>query len=209
MVRDNHPAGFFAYFFSFDRFVKGEVERKSALSSLQSAKESILAKEQKISQLEADLKIEREWRQRLQTASVVDKEALAKGKVELTHLQPIAKDYQRIVKENEDHKDRIRQDEKTLEELAAKLSTAKLEIDSLREKTSVLNSWLDDGDVHDCPLCGKDFGLSRRKHHCRHCGGIYCDPCSDNKLVLASSSKPVRVCDNCYPQLLDKMATKN
>lgn len=91
MVRDNHPAGFFAYFFSFDRFVKGEVERKSALSSLQSAKESILAKEQKISQLEADLKIEREWRQRLQTASVVDKEALAKGKVELTHLQPIAK----------------------------------------------------------------------------------------------------------------------
>lgn len=82
---------FLLTFFSFDRFVKGEVERKSALSSLHSAKESILAKEQKISQLEADLKIEREWRQRLQTASVVDKEALAKGKVELTHLQPIAK----------------------------------------------------------------------------------------------------------------------
>ena len=73
------------------------------------------------------------------------------------------KDYQRVVKENEDHKDRILQDEKTLEELAAQLSNAKLEIDSLREKTSVLNSWLDDGDVHDCPLCGKDFGLSRRK----------------------------------------------
>ena len=77
-------------FSSFDRFVKGEVERKSAVSSLQSAKESILAKEQKISQMEADLKIEREWRQRLQTASVADKEALANGKVELTHLQTIA-----------------------------------------------------------------------------------------------------------------------
>ena len=60
------------------------------MSSLQSAKESILAKEQKISQMEADLKIEREWRQRLQTASVADKEALANGKVELTHLQTIA-----------------------------------------------------------------------------------------------------------------------
>ena len=45
-------------------------------------------------------------------------------------------DYQRLTKENESQKDRICQDEKTLEELAAKLSNAKLEIDSLKEKTS-------------------------------------------------------------------------
>ena len=83
-------------------------------------------------------------------------------------------DYQRLVKENEDQKDRICQDEKTLEELAAKLSNAKLEIDSLREKTSVLNSWLDDSDVHDCPLCGKDFGLSRRKVSFHSCFAQLC-----------------------------------
>ena len=76
--------------FFLDRFVKGEVERKCAVNKLSSAKESLLVKEQKISQMEADLKIEKEWRQRLQTTSEADKEALSKQKVEMTHLQTIA-----------------------------------------------------------------------------------------------------------------------
>ena len=76
--------------FFLDRFVKGEVERKSAVNKLSSAKESLLVREQKISQMEADLKIEKEWRQRLQTTSEADKEALSKQKVEMTHLQTIA-----------------------------------------------------------------------------------------------------------------------
>ena len=66
------------------------MERKCAVNKLSSAKESLLVKEQKISQMEADLKIEKEWRQRLQTTSEADKEALSKQKVEMTHLQTIA-----------------------------------------------------------------------------------------------------------------------
>ena len=54
-------------------------------------KETLLTREQKICQLEADLKIEREWRQRLQTTSEADKEALYQQKVEMTHLQTIGK----------------------------------------------------------------------------------------------------------------------
>ena len=42
------------------------------------------------------------------------------------------------------------------------------------------------------------------QHHCRSCGQIFCDPCSDNKLALPSAAKPVRVCDACFPLLLEK-----
>ena len=45
--------------------------------------------------------------------------------------------------------------------------------------------------------------LFHLQHHCRHCGGIYCDSCSANKLPLPSSAKPVRVCDNCYEKLME------
>ena len=49
--------------------------------------------------------------------------------------------------------------------------------------------WEHDEHVLMCKLCIKDFNVARRKHHCRRCGGIYCNECSDNKMPLPSSSK--------------------
>ena len=46
------------------------------------------------------------------------------------------------------------------------------------------------------------FSLS--KHHCRNCGGIFCNSCSDYTMPLPSSAKPVRVCDACYTALLQR-----
>ena len=52
-----------------------------------------------------------------------------------------------------------------------------------------------------CMLCV--FGL-RQKHHCRHCGGIFCGRCSAHSACLPSLgySKRVRICDPCYQTLL-------
>jgi rabenosyn-5 len=38
--------------------------------------------------------------------------------------------------------------------------------------------WVDEELVKLCPQCGKSFGLKRRKHHCRLCGGVLCGDCS-------------------------------
>uniref|UniRef100_A0A2L2YJ81 Rabenosyn-5 n=1 Tax=Parasteatoda tepidariorum TaxID=114398 RepID=A0A2L2YJ81_PARTP len=38
--------------------------------------------------------------------------------------------------------------------------------------------WVADSDVPLCPGCAKSFGLSRRRHHCRLCGGVMCQSCS-------------------------------
>ncbi|XP_014790585.1 rabenosyn-5 [Octopus bimaculoides] len=44
------------------------------------------------------------------------------------------------------------------------------------EKTVV--PWVNDADVPMCPSCARTFIVTRRRHHCRLCGGIVCDRCS-------------------------------
>ncbi|XP_052782035.1 rabenosyn-5-like [Mya arenaria] len=44
------------------------------------------------------------------------------------------------------------------------------------EKSVVM--WTPDSEVKSCRFCGRTFGMTRRRHHCRLCGGIMCDRCS-------------------------------
>ena len=39
--------------------------------------------------------------------------------------------------------------------------------------------WAEDTSAKTCSTCGKGFNLTRRRHHCRLCGGIMCDRCSE------------------------------
>lgn len=54
----------------------------------------------------------------------------------------------------------------------------------------------------NCPHCKAVFSLSKRRHHCRLCGDVFCDPCSDHRVSLplegSEFEKPVRVCDFCF-----------
>lgn len=45
------------------------------------------------------------------------------------------------------------------------------------------------------------------QHHCRNCGEIFCNACSDNELPLPASPKPVRVCDTCHALLLQRCSS--
>eukprot|EP00761_Pharyngomonas_kirbyi_P004479 gb/GECH01004484.1/.p1 GENE.gb/GECH01004484.1/~~gb/GECH01004484.1/.p1 ORF type:complete len:1003 (+),score=161.28 gb/GECH01004484.1/:1-3009(+) len=59
--------------------------------------------------------------------------------------------------------------------------------------------WVPDKDVSECMQCRGPFTMTRRRHHCRNCGGVFCASCSGNKLSLLrfGYAKPVRVCDGC------------
>lgn len=77
--------------------------------------------------------------------------------------------------------------------------------------------WKEDNEKDRCEGCNKRFiPPFVRKHHCRRCGGLFCDSCSSNKADLAvaltgeksgkagrqtataNNVKNVRVCNNCY-----------
>jgi len=67
--------------------------------------------------------------------------------------------------------------------------------------------WVPDNEANTCMHCKKSqFTLVNRRHHCRKCGLVCCNPCSAKRLLLpAQSSKPLRVCNTCY----DEQATQS
>ena len=60
-------------------------------------------------------------------------------------------------------------------------------------------AWVDDKEASECANCGLLFSLFRWKHHCRQCGYVFCNSCSNKKIPLPHLGypKPVRICTEC------------
>uniref|UniRef100_A0A673GLN3 Ankyrin repeat and FYVE domain containing 1 n=1 Tax=Sinocyclocheilus rhinocerous TaxID=307959 RepID=A0A673GLN3_9TELE len=58
-------------------------------------------------------------------------------------------------------------------------------------------------DGSNCYECMTKFGVTTRKHHCRHCGRLLCHKCSIKEIPIIKFdlNKPVRVCDICFDVL--------
>ncbi|OVA15203.1 FYVE zinc finger [Macleaya cordata] len=58
------------------------------------------------------------------------------------------------------------------------------------------NTWV--VDASHCQGCSSQFSFINRKHHCRRCGGIFCNSCTQQRMFLrGQGDSPVRVCDPC------------
>ncbi|GMF58525.1 unnamed protein product [Phytophthora fragariaefolia] len=59
--------------------------------------------------------------------------------------------------------------------------------------------WVKDEFVEACVLCGAEFDLLKRKHHCRSCGLVYCGRCAAqfDRVVKFGFVEPVRLCVGC------------
>eukprot|EP01060_Flectonema_neradi_P003634 TRINITY_DN1234_c5_g1_i1.p1 TRINITY_DN1234_c5_g1~~TRINITY_DN1234_c5_g1_i1.p1 ORF type:complete len:297 (+),score=66.92 TRINITY_DN1234_c5_g1_i1:54-893(+) len=65
-------------------------------------------------------------------------------------------------------------------------------------------SWTSDSEQSHCYGCSKRFTFKRRRHHCRHCGDIFCNDCTKAKALIHRMhyKKPVRVCKPCNAVIL-------
>ncbi|KAK9688745.1 hypothetical protein RND81_09G008000 [Saponaria officinalis] len=65
--------------------------------------------------------------------------------------------------------------------------------------------WLPDSSTSACMLCGVRFHpIICSRHHCRFCGGLFCNECSKGRSLLPvkfRASDPQRVCDVCCVRL--------
>lgn len=122
------------------------------------------------------------------------------------NLEKDSKDIESLRKQRDELEKRCKEYELSLEEIGYQLRESRLEVENLKENSAVFldSQWKDDKQVKACTLCQQPFSVTRRKHHCRLCGNVFCQTCSDNKMELASSSKPARVCDTCHGFLLAK-----
>ncbi|XP_077376098.1 RUN and FYVE domain-containing protein 2 isoform X1 [Festucalex cinctus] len=167
-------------------------------------------REKQLQQLETDLKIEREWRQTLQNDLHREREAVAQLSTQALQINGLKMEFHRLQDENFQLKSICEDQEQALEELGSKLSESKMKIEDIKEANKALQGgqvWLKDKEASHCKLCEKEFSISRRKHHCRNCGEIFCNGCSDNELPLPASPKPVRVCDTCHALLLQRCSS--
>eukprot|EP00257_Ricinus_communis_P016195 XP_015574291.1 uncharacterized protein LOC107261206 [Ricinus communis] len=58
------------------------------------------------------------------------------------------------------------------------------------------NNWV--VDASHCQGCSSQFTFINRKHHCRRCGGIFCNSCTQQRMVLrGQGDSPVRICEPC------------
>ncbi|XP_071859969.1 RUN and FYVE domain-containing protein 2 isoform X1 [Bombus fervidus] len=166
--------------------------------------------------VERELRLEREWRTSLQEASISSAEKISQLHQEIDQLRRVSEKYLALQEEHYALKEICTEQERTLEELGGQLSTAKLAAVELREAADNAHqqqnqqqqegaaTWANDRLVTQCKSCNREFNITRRKHHCRNCGKIFCHACSDNTTALPSSTKPVRVCDECYVFLVGR-----
>eukprot|EP01102_Stenamoeba_stenopodia_P012679 TRINITY_DN402_c0_g2_i4.p1 TRINITY_DN402_c0_g2~~TRINITY_DN402_c0_g2_i4.p1 ORF type:complete len:610 (+),score=94.76 TRINITY_DN402_c0_g2_i4:235-2064(+) len=75
------------------------------------------------------------------------------------------------------------------------------------ESQFVAPVWVQDKEENNCMLCNVGFTVIRRRHHCRKCGLLVCNGCSEQRFVLPGLGNQ-RVCDTCYEELSGKKLVK-
>ncbi|XP_077998952.1 RUN and FYVE domain-containing protein 2-like isoform X2 [Glandiceps talaboti] len=192
----------------FDGSLKYKTELVSKLEEKTKQMVATLKEMEENAAVETDLKIEKEWRSTLQSDLGQAKDKLTLLETELQQMGELKKEFAHLDEEHQKLRQTCEDQELTLADMGNKLSESRLKMDDMVEHQQYMREkvWTDDKEAINCKHCQKLFSVSRRKHHCRHCGEIFCNDCSDNKMPLASSAKPVRVCDNCHTILLQRFS---
>ncbi|KAM6912964.1 zinc finger FYVE domain-containing protein 26 [Xenentodon cancila] len=68
------------------------------------------------------------------------------------------------------------------------------------EQPPARKDWVPDTQCDVCMVCQRErFTMFNRRHHCRRCGRLVCQACSERKMpVDGCPEEEVRACDQCY-----------
>ncbi|KAM9330961.1 zinc finger FYVE domain-containing protein 16 [Gastrophryne carolinensis] len=59
-------------------------------------------------------------------------------------------------------------------------------------------TWIPDSEAPNCMNCSLKFTFTKRRHHCRACGKVFCAMCCSQKCKLQYMEKEARVCVICF-----------
>lgn len=62
-------------------------------------------------------------------------------------------------------------------------------------------AWVPDAEAPNCMNCSQKFTFTRRRHHCRACGKVFCGVCCNRKCKLKYLEKEARVCIVCFDSI--------
>ncbi|NWQ89901.1 ZFY16 protein, partial [Burhinus bistriatus] len=78
-------------------------------------------------------------------------------------------------------------------------NTESLKIPSALSRKQPL--WVPDSEAPNCMNCHVKFTFTKRRHHCRACGKVFCGGCCKRKCKLQYMEKEARVCTGCYDDI--------
>ncbi|XP_069483645.1 zinc finger FYVE domain-containing protein 16 isoform X2 [Ambystoma mexicanum] len=73
-----------------------------------------------------------------------------------------------------------------------------VDVSSLGQKQP---SWVPDSEAPNCMKCQVKFTFTKRRHHCRACGKVFCATCCNRKCKLHYMEKEARVCVVCHDSI--------
>ncbi|KAG9490889.1 hypothetical protein GDO78_006300 [Eleutherodactylus coqui] len=184
--------------------LKKDMEAKS-----ETLKQQLQKLDSQCSHLEQNLQSEKGQKKTLQEELNKEKEKNKSLQNDLLQYSQLKKDFDKLFREKTQMQKQCAEQEQALQEMGFHLSQSKLKMEDIKEVNKALkgHTWLKDDEATGCKQCNKEFSISRRKHHCRNCGDIFCNTCSSNELSLPSYPKPVRVCDTCHNLLLQRCSS--
>ncbi|KPU80540.1 uncharacterized protein Dana_GF18723, isoform D [Drosophila ananassae] len=204
---------------SHDKSNLGEILKNTS----QTLTTQVSASEERAARAEAESRIEREWRISLQEKELKLKEKISSLQSCLKELAEEKEQNNKLKADLEKARTQWSEAQTTLEELGIQLSVSRLKVSEMQDQerhhrqllsgsaqslqatvdaVGTPSIWTPDNIATHCTACEREFNLTRRKHHCRSCGEIFCKACSEHTLPLLNAQgmpgKPVRVCNACY-----------
>eukprot|EP01134_Creolimax_fragrantissima_P002802 CFRG2802T1 len=92
---------------------------------------------------------------------------------------------------------RLKMEETVKTEYVLHSQSLEKKLSRVRERFETGLTWEVDDTVSSCRGCHEQFTPLKRKHHCRACGRIYCNPCSSVK-TDPETGVQVRMCEKCH-----------
>lgn len=153
------------------------VSEMAGLTALQDTSQAlslkVMACEERASQAEADLRIERGYRMEVQESETEKIEQINNLQYSMKQLQEDARKHERVKQELDKLKKQWSEAQTTLEELGIQLSVSKLQVSELQEKVNFKESnknsnndagtWTPDSMSSKCRGCNREFSLTKRK----------------------------------------------
>lgn len=76
-----------------------------------------------------------------------------------------------------------------------------IQLEKIRQAETEVR-WQHEDDIDDCNNCKQPFSVTKRKHHCRHCGRVFCSECTTKSVSSGPNTRPAKVCDVCHTILV-------
>ncbi|CAI9741392.1 GTPase-binding effector 1-like isoform X2 [Octopus vulgaris] len=76
-----------------------------------------------------------------------------------------------------------------------------IQLEKIRQAETEVR-WQHEEDVDECNNCRQAFSVTKRKHHCRHCGKIFCADCNAKNVMSGPNMRSSKVCDVCHTILV-------